>query len=171
MRMKRVVQLLALLSLFILQSGCGYKPSAHYARAVVGEKVSTEVVISIQDPENTVLIQDAIQTAVITRFRSALTKRSEADTHLRIDLQHVAFTPLQYDVNGYIIVYRTRVTLQITRETGKSLRNYTVKGVYDFNIEPNAIISDQARFDAIRYGAQKAIDAFTAQVAAEGAQK
>lgn len=169
--MKHAVQFLALLPLFILLSGCGYKPSAHYAKEVVGERVSTQVIISIEDPENTVLIKDAIQTAVITRFRSALTKRKYADTHLRIVLKNVTFTPLQYDDQGYIIVYRTRVALNITRETGKSMRNYTVEGVYDFNIESNAIISDQARFDAIRYGAQKAIDTFTARVAAEGVRK
>jgi hypothetical protein len=40
--------------------------------------------------------------------------------------------------------------------------------MYDFEIEPNAIISDQARFEAIRQGAQKGIEAFIAQVAATG---
>ena len=47
--------------------------------------------------------------------------------------------------------------------------NYRTKGTYDFDIEPNAIISDQVRFEAIRQGAQKALDAFVAQVAAQGA--
>ena len=48
--------------------------------------------------------------------------------------------------------------------------HYTVSGVYDFNIEPQAIISDQARFEAIRLSSQKAIDVFIAQVAAQGSQ-
>lgn len=171
MRMKGALKYLVLPALLVLLGGCGYKPSAHYAKEIVGERVSTQVVISTQDPENTVIIKDAIQTAVITRFKSSLTQRGKADTHLRITLKKVQFSPLQYDENGYIIVYRTMVTLQIMRETGKSAKNYTVSGVYDFGIEPNAIISDQARFEAIRYSAQKAIDNFVARVAAEGARK
>lgn len=46
---------------------------------------------------------------------------------------------------------------------------YMTIGNYDFDIEPNAIISDQVRFEAIRQGAQKGLDAFVAQVAAQGA--
>jgi hypothetical protein len=159
------------IALLTFITGCGYKPSAHYAKQVVGEKVSTEVIISMQDPENTVIIKDAIQKAVINRFHASLTKRSAADTHLRIVLRNVAFSPLQYDENGYIVVYRTRVTLQITRVTGENTQLYPVSGIYDFVIEPNAIISDQARFEAIQFGAQKAIDSFAARVAAEGVRK
>jgi hypothetical protein len=157
--------------LFVLLSGCGYKPSAQYAKQVVGEKVSSEVIISMQDPENTVIIKDAIQQAVINRFHASLTKRSAADTHLRIVLNNVSFSPLQYDENGYIVVYRTRVSLQIRRITGETSKLYPVSGYYDFVIEPNAIISDQARFEAIQFGAQKAIDGFAARVAAEGVRK
>ena len=154
--------------LLAFMTGCGYKPSAHYAKQVVGEKVSTEVIVSMQDPENTVIIKDAIQKAVINRFHASLTKRGAADTHLRIVLRNVAFSPLQYDENGYIVVYRTLVSLQITRITGEAKTLYPVSGIYDFVIEPNAIISDQARFEAIQFGAQKAIDSFAARVAAEG---
>jgi hypothetical protein len=60
------------LSALILFSGCGYQPSSHYAKNVVGESVSTEVVISMEDPQNTVIIKDAVDTAVITKFRRLL---------------------------------------------------------------------------------------------------
>ena len=169
--MKQMIRILTAALLLGVFAGCGYKPASGYARAVVGEKVSTQVVISSEDPENTVLIKDAIQAAVITRFRASIVPRSESDTHLRILLKSVKFTPIQYDENGYIVVYRTRVALQITRESGKEAKNYTVSGVYDFTIEPKAIISDQARFDAIRNGAEKALDVFVARIAAEGVVK
>jgi hypothetical protein len=55
----------------------------------------------------------------------------------------------------------------ISRTTNGKTMNYSTHGMYDFEIEPNAIISDQARFEAIRQGAQKGIDAFIAQVAAQ----
>ena len=154
--------------LIILFTGCGYKPSAHYTKNVVGETVSTEVVISMQDPENTVIIKDALDSAVIMRFRSSLRDRGHAKTHLRISLGTVHFVPIQYDANGYVSTYRTTVRLNIVRKTEGVSKNYSVKGTYDFSIEPNAIISDQARFDAIRFSSAKAIDSFIAKVSAEG---
>lgn len=156
------------LAIAFLVAGCGYQPAAHYAKAVVGEKVSTEVVISMEDPQNTVIIRDAIDMAVITKFRSSLTPKSSSETHLKIVIASIGFSPLRYDTNGYVITYRTTVNMHIDRIRGNSTKGYNTLGMYDFDIEPNSIISDQARFEAIRQGAQKAIDTFIAQTAAEG---
>lgn len=155
----------------LLLAGCGYTSAAHYAKNVIGERVSTEVVISMEDPQNTVLIKDAVNRALITRFHSALVSKDESQTHLKIAIESVIFTPLRYDVNGYIITFRTAVALKIDGSRGGSTATYRTHGYYDFIIEPNAIITDQARFEAIRQGAEKGIDAFIAQVAAEGATK
>lgn len=158
------------LLLLIVLAGCGYQPSSKYTRQVTGETVSTRVLISMQDPENTVIIKDAVDTAIIMRFKSSLRDYGQAQTHLDIFLNSVAFSPLQYDNNGYIITYRTTIVLRIVRYTGKTSKTYKAKGTYDFAIEPNAIISDQARFTAIEFGSAKAIDSFIAQVAAEGSR-
>ncbi len=153
----------------LVLGGCGYAPASHYARNVVGDSVSTEVVVSMEDPSNTVIIKDAVDTAVITKFRTSLRPKSSAKTHLTIAIGGVNFAPLQYDTNGYVITYRTMVIMSIGRMTDKETASYTTIGYYDFAIEPNAIITDQARFEAISQGAQKAIDAFIAQLASEGA--
>jgi len=58
--------------------------------------------------------------------------------------------------------------MNIDRIRSEKTHTYMTKGMYDFDIQPNAIISDQARFNAISVSAQKAIDAFIAAVAAEG---
>ncbi len=158
-----------ILSALILLSGCGYQPASHYAKNIVGESVSTEVVVSMEDPQNTVIIKDAVDTAVITKFRTALVPKNMAKTHLKISIGSVSFTPLRYDTDGYVITYRTTVTMSIIRTSEEKSYTYSTKGMYDFEIEPNAIISDQARFEAIRQGAQKGIDAFVAQIAAQGA--
>lgn len=172
--MKKVIAFLLItahFSLLTLVSGCGYRPSAHYTKDVVGETVSTQVVISMTDPENTVIIKDAMDEAVIMRFRTSLRDRAHAQTHLQIALQNVSFSPLQFDANGYIISYRTKIILQVMRKRGAYMKNYTAKGTYDFAIDPNAIISDQQRFEAIRQSSAKALDSFVAQVAAEGTRR
>ncbi len=158
----------AFLLILIFVSGCGYRPSSHYAKQVVGEKVSTQILVSMQDPENTVLIKDAVNEAVVTRFRASLVDKKHSQTHLRIAISKIRFSPLQYNQDGYIVTYRTYIVLQILRTKEDYSQTYISKGVYDFAIEPNAIISDNARFQAIKQSAQKAIDSFIVAVASEG---
>jgi len=152
-------------------TGCGYQPSSYESRKVMGESVSTEVLISLADPENTVVLKDALDEAVIRRFQTKLHPRNSAQTHLTIALQGVDFSPLQFDSNGYIVAYRTTINLSVTRDTGRFTKRYNAVGNYDFTINPNAIITDQQRFDAISKSATKALDSFIAQVAAEGARQ
>ncbi|MEJ2467941.1 MAG: hypothetical protein P8Y51_02505, partial [Campylobacterales bacterium] len=92
-----------------------------------------------------------------------------AQSHLKIALRSVRFIPIRYDTNGYIIAYRAIVMLDIERTKGEQTRNYQARGSYQFTIEPNAIISDLVRFEAIKFGSEKALDSFVAQVAGEGA--
>ena len=164
------MKLLLSLAVLFLMAGCGYAPASHYAKNVVGESVSTEIVISMEDPQNTVIIKDAVDTAIITKFRTALVSKSSSQTHLKFSIASVGFSPLRYDTNGYVITYRTTVSMNVERVSKASQGSYAVSGVYDFDIEPNAIISDQARFEAIRLSSQKAIDVFIAQVAAQGSK-
>lgn len=158
-----------ILSALILFAGCGYQSASHYAKSVVGESVSTEVVVSMEDPQNTVIIKDAVDMAVITKFRTSLVPKNVSKTHLKISIAGVTFAPLRYDTNGYVITYRTTVSMNFQRIHEGKTQNYSTRGMYDFAIEPNAIITDQARFEAIRQGSQKGIDAFIAQIAAQGA--
>jgi len=164
----QVTILLLLLSLF---NACGYKPSAKYSREVVGERISTSVTISAQDPENTVIIKDAVDSAIVEVFHASLTSRNYSDTHLSLSISPPSYTPVQYNNDGYVIAYRTTITLVITRETSGVKKSYSTKGTYDFSVVPNAVITDQERFDAIRFSAAKAISAFVAKVSAEGSRK
>ena len=160
------------LSLFLLFFvSCGYKPSSKYARSVVGEKVSTSIIISAQDPENTVVIKDAVDSAIIEIFRASLVPRNYSDSHLEFSISPPTYTPVQYDTNGYIIGYRATIVLSILRSTKEKQKRYTSSGTYDFTIDANAVVTDQQRFDAIKFSATKAIASFVAQVSAEGSRK
>jgi hypothetical protein len=160
--------LIGTLSLLLL--GCGYKPSSKYSREVVGEKISTSVIISAQDPENTVIIKDAVDEAIIEIFHASLTTKRYSNTHLTISISPPSYAPIQYNADGYIIGYRATISLVIQRETGKTTKNYKTSGTYDFSIAPNAVVTDQERFDAIKFSSIKAIAAFVATVSAEGSR-
>lgn len=78
------------------------------------------------------------------------------------------YIPIQYDSNGFIVGYRATTLLKINRYNKGQKKKYTSVGHYDFTVVANAVLTDQQRFDAIKYSAQKAIKSFLAQVSAEG---
>jgi hypothetical protein len=158
--------------IMLLVHGCGYIPSAKYSRAVVGENISTSVVISAIDPENTVIIKDAVDSAIIEVFHASLVSKENSNTHLVLSLGNPSYSAIQYDSDGFIIAYRTRISLSILRNTeGEDTKSYSASGTYDFSVTANAIISDKQRFDAIKFSSVKAIRSFVAQVSSEGARK
>ena len=165
----RSVLLFVCCASFFLQ-GCGYRPSAKYARNVLGDTVSTTMIISQEDPENSVLVKDAVDVAMIDTFHTSLRDKAHSDTHLVISISKPTYIPIQYDQNGFVIAYRMTIVLRIKRYTKGNVKSYTSTGFYDFGVAPNAVITDQQRFDAIRYAAQKAIVSFIAQVSSEGAR-
>jgi hypothetical protein len=152
-------------------SGCGYRPSAKFARNVLGDKISTSVVISSRDPENTVIIKDAVDRAIIEIFHASLTDRAHSDTHLNLQINNPSYSPIQYNIDGFIVGYRMSVSLNITKYHNDLSKTYSVSGSYDFSVQPNAIVTDQDRFTAINLSAKKAIESFVAKVSAEGSKK
>lgn len=158
-----------ILSIFF--TACGYKPSAKFSRAVLGEKVSTSVVISAQDPENSVLIKDAVDSAIIKLFHASLTDREHSDSHLNLKISNPVYSPIQYNTDGYVIAYRMSINIDVTRFSKGTTKVYHTTGTYDFSVQPNAVVTDQERFDAIKFSSQKAIASFIAQLGAEGARK
>jgi len=165
-----IKKVLLLLLILITISACGYKPSAKFSRDAIGEKISTSVIISSQDPANTVIIKDAVDRAIIEVFQASLVSRSISDTHLVLKMGEPVYLPIVYDENGYVIGYRVRIVLNVIRHTKGSSKSYSAVGFHDFTVAPNAIVTDQQRFEAIGFGAQRAIKSFVAQVSAEGAR-
>ena len=154
----------------VLFSACGYKPSSKFARESLGEKISTSIEISLVDPENSVIVKDAIDNAIISIFHTSLVDRSQSDAHLVLSLNTPKYTPIEYDTNGFVIAYRMSLTLKIKKYNMGLKKTYICKGTHDFSITPNAIVTDQERFDAIKLSAQKAINSFIAQASVEGAR-
>lgn len=165
-----VVKLVITLIVISIITACGYRPSAKFSRELLGQKISTDVRISSEDPENTVLIKDAVDSAIVKTLQSSLTTKEESDSHLSISMGIPRYSPTQYDSNGYIIGYRMTVTLKIKKFQDGMSKNYTSSGTYDFSVTPNAILTDQQRFDAIKFSAAKAISSFIAKISAEGAR-
>lgn len=161
---------LIFITLFFL--GCGYKPASLYTKNVLGKKIYTQVIVYLRDPENAVLIKDAINEAVVSRFKGSLAPKEKADSEIIVSLNSVRFTPLEYNNEGYVIYYRAVTSLKIVYKSkeGKTKTIY-VSGSYDFPIEPNSVISDSKRFEAIKESSKKALDKFISKISISGYKK
>ena len=164
------VKILVLLLVVQLISACGYRPSSKFSRDILGQKISTSVIISTEDPENTVLIKDAVDSAIIETLQASLVSKSQSDTHLALSISNPKYLPIQYDVNGFVSTYRMSIRLKIIRDTNGTSKTYITRGTYDFSVNPNAVVTDQDRFDAIKNSASKAINEFISKISAEGAR-
>lgn len=165
-----VVKVLILLLVVQLICACGYRPSSKYSRAVLGEKISTSITISAQDPENTVLIKDAVDSAIVEVIQASLVDKDQSDTHLGLSISNPYYSPIQYDANGFVIAYRMSVSLKIIRYHKGNKNSYSTSGSYDFRVTPNAVVTDQERFNAIKFSASKAISRFISTISAEGSR-
>jgi hypothetical protein len=155
--------------LFTLFFGCGYKPSSIYTKEILGKGVFVDIFIDNKEPENAVLIKDAINEAVVNRMRSRVVSSKEASSKLYVKLKSISFIPIQYNRDGYIVRYRVKTKLSIDYSLSNSKSgNMEVFGDYDFIIEPNSSISDAKRFEAIKISSYKALDDFVSRIAIVG---
>jgi len=149
--------------------GCGYKPTTYYAKQALGDSIYAEVTISRKDPQNTVLIKDSVNEAIVSRFGAKIAPKEKAESLLHVSIAGITFSPTVYDANGYVIAYKARVTLTTKYKRGSEKEQVMqTSGEYDFSIEANSVISDAKRFEAIRYAASDALDEFVSKIAIKG---
>jgi len=163
------MKLLAPIAALLLLAGCGYRPSSHYTRHALGHNIYTEINIPIEDPESSILIIDAINEAVVSKFKAHLTSKEEADTQLLIKSATFATAGLQKDEKGYTILYRTTATLAIELTTKTAKRTFNVSGIYDFAVTAESVVSEEKRLASFKLATIKALDAVTPVLASMGA--
>ncbi len=163
-----------LIILFFI-TGCGYKSTTYYTKKVLGQYIHVDVSISRKDPKNSVLIKDAVNESVITRLGGKLSSSEKADSELFVKIGSISFSPILYNAQGYVVSYKTKVSLNIkyTTKDGKS-ESFSTTGEYDFPIAENddgttnSVISDTKRFEAIKLASLDALNEFVSKIAIKG---
>ena len=153
--------------------GCsGYKPSSYYTKQEISDKVFVHLDINIDNASNSVLIKDAMNEMVVSRFHSSLvSSRDEADTIINISLGSVGVSEIQYDRVGYIKIYRATVSIKVNYKTNKITRNISVSDYYDFSVDSDAVVSDSKRQEAIKIAASKALEEVLSKIAIQTFKK
>ncbi|ASQ30445.1 putative lipooligosaccharide transport system, OM component (LptE family) [Campylobacter avium LMG 24591] len=148
---------------------CGYVPTSKMANNIFHDDVYLEVEIADKDPKNSIFVVDAIRDIIINKFGKNLVQKNEAKDFIYVKMGNLDFQPIIYDENGYVVGYRAKLFLEIKLVLQNGLQEFiTTSGDYDFDILPNSIISDNARYEAIRAASDEAFDEFVSVIAIKG---
>ena len=160
-------KLVLILTLFFI--GCGYKPSTYYTSPLLGDKIYTEVNIDIQNPTDAIFLKDAVNQAVYSVFNARLVNKETADTIMKFNVSSVSITPIDYDKNGYPILYRASASVSANIQMKNNItKSYSGNGSYDFSIVSDSILSDDLRHNAIKQAFLKALQIIEFKIAQGG---
>lgn len=160
-------------SISLIFSGCGYKPSTHYAKKELSGKIFVKLFVDLKDPRNAVLVKDALTQVMLQKLDSKLVHdEALADTIMRVKIDSVKMQELQYDKEGYNKLYKALVQVEVDyNKVGQNRKSVSLEGEHNFSIDDGTTISDTKRFEAIRSAADDALDEFLSKVAVQSFSK
>jgi len=147
--------------------GCGYKPTALYARKSLSGKTYVAVPIDINNAKNSVLIKDALVELLIGKFNVQITHdKTKANAFVYGKLKSVSQTQLQLDTQGYAKVYRETVTVEVKYyKLGESPKVITLSNYYDFTINQDSSVTQATKDEAIKIAINKALTDIFSKIA------
>ena len=149
---------------------CGYKPSVDYQNRLLGSKIKTVVNIDVQNPRETIFLKDALNDAVYTILGKNVCYNNCTST-LIINPSFSSLDVLDYDKNGYPVLYRSKVVLNVTlKDKNLKIRHYTVNGIYDFRVESQSIVNDETKLNAYKNASINALNKLFATLSKDGAK-
>jgi len=156
-----------LISIALLLTACGYKPSAHAVKSLFSDTVYVEVNVDRAEPENAPYLKDEMNRIVYQRFKGRIVPKERAYSKIYIDYSGSRFTPLSY-TDGYVTRYRTNVRVHFHMVTPRGEADKLITTIYESDIQQSALTSSALRIEAIRKGLEKALDQFLAYATAKG---
>jgi len=157
-------------SFFILVA-CGYKPVSHYTAHSIQPPLYLQVTLSSKEPDSGISLKDSLRQAIIHRLAIPVTTQRNAPSKLIVNYNHISYTALSYDANGYVERYRVNVVTQFDLTSGKTHTQRKITTTHEADVTPNALESSYAKEEAIKACTQKAVDQFIAFIAARSIRK
>ncbi len=158
----------------LFMTGCGYKPTSHYAKDEISGKVYVTLNVDINNATNSVLVKDSVNDMIISQFGATLTyDKNQADTIVDVSLGSVSFVSLQSDDEGYAKLYRTTISVNLTYHNIKKdiKKSLSVTGSYDYAIDSDSLITDAKKTESVSIAVQKALDEVFSQIAVQSFKK
>ena len=157
--------------------GCGYKPVSKITQDLVGERIYVDVIISKEEPKNSVWIKDAVKEGMVARLNKNLSSKESADTSIIISVKDLNYEAIIYDEFGYITSYKAHLSLNYkTKFKDGSVVDIPATGEYDFSVArrqkdvrfADSVLSDTQKYEAIKEASKEAFDEYIASLAVKG---
>ena len=159
----------------IFFSGCGYKPTSYYVKNEIKGKVYIESKIDIKNSDNSILIRDIISELVISKFdASIVAQKDRADVIITAILNSVTHKGLETSQDGYTVLYRATVSINISYKENKinsKVKTITVSNYYDYAVDNDSIVSNEKKLEAVRIASSKALTDIFSKIAIKTFQK
>ena len=158
----------------LFMTGCGYKPTSHYAKNEIAGKVYVNLNIDINNAVNSVLVKDWVNDMIINKFNASLTyDKNKADTIIDVSLGSVSFASLQSDNIGYTKLYRTTIGINLTYHNIKSdiKKSLSVSGNCDYAVDSDSLITDAKKIESVNIAVQKALNNVFSNIAIQSFKK
>ena len=168
--MNTIIKFWITVSMVLLVSACGYKPSSHMIQNVFSDTVYVEVMIDRVEPENAPFLKDEMNRLVYTRFKGRVVSKEKAQSQIRLSYAGSTFTPLAYK-DGYITRYRANIRVKFDMVNKEGKVSKTISSIVESDILQSSLASSALRTEAIRIGLEKALDQFLAYASAKGMLK
>ncbi len=168
--MSTIVKFWMTVSMVLLVSACGYKPSSHMIQNVFSDTVYVEVIVDRAEPENAPFLKDEMNRLVYTRFKGQVVAKEQAQSQIRLSYAGSSFTPLAYK-DGYVTRYRANIRVKFDMVNKEGKVSKTISSIVESDIQESSLDSSVLRTEAIRKGLAKALDEFMAYVSAKGMLK
>ena len=168
----KFVVVLALL-LFVT-TGCGYKPTSHYAKNEINGNVYVILKVDINNATNSVLAKDAVNEMVVNEFGASLTnEKANADTIVNVTLGSVSYTTLQSDNRGFSKLYRTTVSISLIYKDVKTnvQKHLSVSDSYDYAVDEDSTISEAKKLESVKIASTKALNKIFSKIAVQSFRK
>ena len=170
------IKILLLLATFILV-GCGYKPVSKITNDIMGDRVYVNVLISKEEPKNSVWIKDSVLEGIVTRLGKRISYEKNEPTTITVSIKSLNYQALLFDENGYVTSYKAILTLNFdTKLKGGKTLSVTTSGEHDFTVSQkikdtrfaDGVISEGDKYNAIKEASQEAFDEYIAVLAVKG---
>lgn len=162
-----------LLFFILIAAGCGYKPSAYYAKNAIQGKTFVDVILNIEDSSSSAYIKDEVNKMVLNRFNSTLTNlKEQADSVILINLKSISHAALETNDTGYVKTYRTTVNATVSYKNNQNdFKTLNITDYYDYSVEQNSVLTTAKKNEAVKIASMKAISNLFSKIAVKNIKK
>ena len=161
--------------ILFLVVGCGYKPSSYYAKKELNSNIYIDTKIDIKNSEGSVLTKDIMNNIVLGKLNANIVDdKSKADFLLLVYLKNVDTKSLQTDNQGYVLVKRVTVTINVEYRkniTHSQKTTITTTNYADYLVSDDSIVTEKYKIDAITSAVSKSLSNIFSKIAIESFRK